>query len=232
MTEIQLPLPIQPINDQTLDNFYPDNNLLLLNSLQQNFAQIQQPFFYIWGQASSGKSHLLRAVAQHFYQQQRSNIYIPLEKSRYFSPEVLENLESHEVICLDNIQSVIGDFTWETAIFDLFNRIKENGNSLLIISADQAPNALNIKLKDLLSRLQWGEIYQLVPLQDEQKIAVLQQNAYQLGIELPEETARFLLKRVERDMQHLAQLLDQLDKASLQSKRNLTIPFVKEILKL
>ncbi|WP_373101098.1 MULTISPECIES: DnaA inactivator Hda [Pasteurellaceae] len=232
MSNFQLPLPIHQIEDDTLENFYTDNNLLLLNSLYKNFARLQQPFFYLWGAKSSGKSHLLKACSNYFLLRERPSIYVPLNKSQYFSPAVLDNLEQQELVCLDDIQAVMGDAQWELAIFDLINRIREYGKCLLLISADQSPTALAVNLPDLASRLSWGEIYQLHPLDDGQKIKVLQQNARERGIELPEETANFLLKRLDRDMKTLFKALAKLDKASLQAQRKLTIPFVKEILAL
>ncbi len=232
LENFQLPLPIHQLDDETLDNFYPDNNLLLLNSLRKNFTCLTQQFFYIWGEQSSGKSHLLKGITHHFFLLQRPAIYVPLEKSQYFSPAVLENLEQQQLVCLDNLQAIIGNTEWELAIFDLFNRIKSVENTLLVISANQSPTALPVSLPDLASRLRWGESYQLVPLNDQQKIHVLQKNAHQRGIELPDEVANFLLKRLERDMKTLFEVLSKLDKASLQAQRKLTIPFVKEILKL
>ncbi|WP_439287332.1 DnaA inactivator Hda [Lonepinella sp. BR2357] len=228
----QLSLPIHHLDDETLENFYGDNNLLLLNSLHKNFQQLQQSFFYIWGTAGSGKSHLLKAVTNYILAENRYSIYVPLSKYAHFSTAVLDNLEQQDVICLDDLQAVIGHHDWELAIFDLFNRIKEKGTALLLISGDQSPTALPVKLPDLASRLRWGEIYQLHPLNETQKIQALQQNAHQLGIELPEDTANFLIKRLDRDMHSLFTAVAKLDKASLQAQRKLTIPFVKEILGL
>lgn len=229
---LQLSLPIHQHDDASLANFYSDNNLLLLNSLHQNFTQLKQPFFYIWGTQGCGKSHLLKALANEFFAQNRTALYVPLNKSAYFSPAVLDNLEQHELVCLDDIQCVVEHTDWELALFDLFNRIRETNRTLLLISADQSPNTLSVKLPDLASRLRWGEIYQLHALDDQQKITALQQNAHSRGIELPDETANFLLKRLDRDMHTLFDALAQLDKASLQAQRKLTIPFVKETLKL
>lgn len=188
--------------------------------------------FYVWGDKSSGKTHLLKGCSNYFLINDRTSIYVPLSKSEYFSPEVLENLELQELVCLDDLQAVIGNLEWEIAIFDLINRIREVKKCLLLISADRSPIALPAKLPDLASRLAWGESYRLNPLDDLQKIEVLQHNAHLRGIELPDETANFLLKRVDRDMQSLYLLLTKLDKASLQAQRKLTIPFVKEILML
>ncbi|AIZ80290.1 DnaA regulatory inactivator Hda [Actinobacillus equuli] len=236
---MQLPLPIHQVDDETFDNFYAENSLVLLDSLRQNFVDVQQPFFYIWGGKSSGKSHLLKAVSNHYLLNQQTSSYIPLEKSQYFSPMVLDNAEQLDVICLDDLQVVAGDEAWELAIFNLFNQIREQQGlfgsghkTLLLISADCPPHQLKINLPDLRSRLTWGEVYQLNDLTDDQKRIILQRNAYQKGMELSDEVANFLLKRLDRDLQTLSTELDRLDRASLQAQRKLTVPFVKEILGL
>ena len=125
----QLPLPIHQSDDETLENFYAENNLLLLNSLQKNFLQLHQQFFYLWGNKGSGKSHLLKGVCQHYLAQQRPALYVPLNKAQYFSPAVLENLEQQALVCLDDLQAVIGNAEWEVAIFDLINRVRETGRT-------------------------------------------------------------------------------------------------------
>lgn len=228
----QLPLPIHQLDDSALENFYAENNLPLLNSLKANFRQLNQPFFFLWGTSGCGKTHLLKACCQQFLTEQRPAIYLPLKKSQHFSSEVLDNLEQQQIVCLDDLQEVIGRAEWEMAIFDLINRIKETNQTLLLISADQPLANLAINLPDLLSRLAWGEVYQINPLNETQKALVLQQKAKQRGIALPDDTANFLLKRLERDTASLFETLDKLDQASLQAQRKLTIPFVKEILQL
>lgn len=228
----QLLLPIHQVDDETLENFNGDNNLLLLDSLKKNFENIKQPFFYIWGSQSAGKTHLLKACANYFFSQHRLSIYIPLDKAHYFSPTVLEGLENQELVCLDDLQAVVGNSEWEHAIFDLFNRIREHGKTILLITANQSPLEINIKLPDLLSRLSWGEIHKLISLNEKQKIEVLQKKSYKKGIELPDDTINFLLKRTNRDLKELLEILALLDKASLQSHRKLTIPFVKNVLQL
>ncbi|WP_373768054.1 DnaA regulatory inactivator Hda [Glaesserella sp.] len=236
---MQLLLPIHQIDDETLDNFYGENSLLLLDSLRHNFDDVQQPFFYIWGGKSSGKSHLLKAVSNHYLLNQQSATYIPLEKSHYFAPTVLDNADQLDVVCLDDLQAVAGDDEWELAIFDLFNQIREQQGlfsqgkkTLLLISADCPPYQLAIRLPDLHSRLTWGEVYRLDEPSDEQKRIILQRNAHHKGLELSDEVANFLLKRLDRDLQVLMNQLELLDHASLREQRKLTLPFVKEILGL
>lgn len=212
---------------------------MLLDSLRQNFDEVKQPFFYIWGGKSSGKSHLLKALSNQYLLNDRAVSYIPLEKIAYFSPVVLDNAEQLDLICFDDIQQIVGNDEWEHAIFDLVNKIQEQQGlfyegkkTLLLVTADCPPNQLNIEREDLSSRLMWGEVYHLSDLNDEQKRIILQRNARHKGLELTDEVANFLLKRLDRDLHALNQTLDELDKASLQAQRKLTVPFVKAVLGL
>lgn len=234
-----MPLPIHQIDDDTFENFYVENSQALLDSLRQNFGEVHQPFFYIWGGESSGKSHLLKAVSNHYLLNNLNASYIPLDKSQYFSPVVLDNADKLDVICIDDIQIVAGDKEWELALFNLFNKIREQQSlfhsgrkTLLLISACCPPNKLKVKLPDLRSRLTWGEVYYLPELKDEQKRTILQRAAYQKGLELSDEAANFLLKHLDRDLKVQLAKLDILDRASLQAQRKLTLPFIKEILQL
>ena len=70
----------------------------------------------------------------------------------------------------------------------------------------------------------------MVELGDEQRVPALALRARARGIELPEETGRYLLQRIPRDMSSLYHFLDTLDKESLAAQRRLTIPFVRTVL--
>lgn len=239
---LQQPLPIHQISGKTLENFYSEDNALLLDSLYQNFAQVSQPFFYIWGSKSSGKSHLLKAACEYFLTQARTTGYFPLAEFCDFSADVsddlLKNAAQLDLICLDDLQQIVGKPEWEKAVFDLFNQIREQQSgvnphrTLLLITADQPPNSLALCLPDLASRLNWGEVYRLNEPNDQQKCTILQRYAHAKGLELSDEVANFLLKRLARDLQILIEKLDLLDHASLQAQRKLTLPFVKSVLGL
>ncbi|AGH38035.1 hypothetical protein F542_14490 [Bibersteinia trehalosi USDA-ARS-USMARC-188] len=238
---MQLSLPIHQIDDETLENFCAENGAALLDSLRQNFDVVRQPFFYVWGAKSSGKSHLLKALTHYYLLNDRLASYIPLEKLAYFSPAVLDNADKLDVICLDDIQYVVGDPEWEQAIFNLINQLREQHGlfsqtkkTLLLISADCSPQQLKLSRdrEDLRSRLSWGEVHHLGDLKDEQKCEILRRTAYDKGLELTDEVANFLLKRLDRDLSVLKEKLERLDQASLQAQRKLTLPFVKDVLGL
>ena len=73
-------------------------------------------------------------------------------------------------------------------------------------------------------------IFQVLPLGEDDRVLALQLRARHRGLDLPDDTARYLLSRSRRDMASLYRLLDKLDLEALRAKRRLTIPFVKEVM--
>ncbi|HHV5840054.1 TPA: DnaA inactivator Hda [Klebsiella pneumoniae] len=228
----QLSLPLYLPDDETFASFWPGDNPSLLAALQNVLRQEHSGYIYIWSREGAGRSHLLHAACAELSQRGDAVGYVPLDKRTWFVPEVLEGMEQLALVCIDNIECVAGDEPWEMAIFNLYNRILESGKTRLLITGDRPPRQLNLGLPDLASRLDWGQIYKLQPLSDEDKLQALQLRARLRGFEMPEDVCRFLLKRLDREMRSLFMTLDQLDHASITAQRKLTIPFVKEILKL
>jgi DnaA family protein len=220
----QLPLGLSLKDNATFANFYPGDNVVLLEAL----AGRESPVF-VWGSAGSGKSHLLQAVCHAAAGQGLPPAYLPLAQHARLAPAMLEGLEQQAVVTVDDVHCIVGQADWEEALFHLFNRLREAGNRL-VVSARCAPAALNLGLPDLVSRLGWGPVFQLQPLDDEGKRAALQLRARQRGMELPDEVAVYLLRRSPRDMDSLFELLQRLDVASLAAQRRLTIPFVRALI--
>ena len=77
---------------------------------------------------------------------------------------------------------------------------------------------------------QSSPLVQVQPLGEADRIRALQLRAHHRGLDLPDDTARYLLSRSRRDMASLYRLLDKLDSEALRAQRRLTIPFVKEVL--
>jgi DnaA family protein len=191
----------------------------------------QDPYIYLWGESGSGKSHLLQAACQLSQNNGGQPAYLPFKSEHGLQPEMLEGLEAFSLVCLDDLQVLAGDPGWELAIFNLFNQLRERA-AKLIIACDRPPAQLGLDLADLASRLTWGPCYHLFPLNDEERLELLLSNAQLRGLSMSVETAQFLLQRTPRDIHFLTILLDRLDQASLAAQRKLTIPFVREALKL
>ena len=228
----QLSLAVQLPDDVTFASFYPGENAQLITGLKNAAIGQGAPLLFFWGAQGTGRSHLLHATCAEVNACGEAAAYIPLEQHAMFTPGVLDQMEQLPLVCLDNLESIAGNAQWEEALFDFFNRWKEHNQGSLIVTATTAPRKMGLCLADLASRLDWGLAYQLRELDDEGKLSALQLRAELRGFKLPVDVGRFLLNRLSRDMRTLLQTLNELDTASLDAKRKLTIPFVKEALKL
>ncbi len=226
----QLTLPVGLDDSSTFDNFYicASNSQALAYLYEQQSSHLEQ-YTYLWGSNGSGRSHLLQAVCHHFDARNAASFYLPLMQAADYSPAILEGLENLALVCLDDLHAIVGKQEWELALFSLFNRLRDSGSRLLV-AANCAPRELPIALPDLLSRLQSGVVFQLHGLRDEEKRYALQLRATQRGIALSEEVLNYVLQRNDRSMQSLFSLLEQLDHYSLQTKRRITVPLLRELM--
>ncbi|MFC2974085.1 DnaA regulatory inactivator Hda [Azotobacter bryophylli] len=232
MKPIQLPLGVRLRDDATFANYYPGANAAALGYVErlcEPDAGWTESLIYLWGAEGVGRSHLLQAACLRFGERRELAIYLPLIEVADYGPALLDNLEQSELVCLDDLEAIAGRPEWEEALFHLFNRLRDAGKRLLL-SAAVPPRELKIRLPDLKSRLTLALVFQMQGLSDEDKLRALQLRASRRGLHLTDEVGRFILTRGSRSMSALFDLLDQLDQASLQAQRKLTIPFLKETL--
>ena len=226
---VQLPLAIQLNDEATLADFCWGENALLHQQIELSLSGLGERLMYLWGPSGCGKSHLLQACCQ-AVAGHRSAIYLPLKLLKEWGPQILEGLEEQDWISIDDLDVVAGDAAWEEALFHLYNRVRDNGATTLIISGQLPPVNTPIRLPDLRSRLSWGLVIQVNELDDGDKINTLANHAKNRGLELPLSVGQFLINRCGRNMHDLDSLLNRLDEASLIAQRKLTIPFVKSVL--
>ncbi len=221
----QIPLPLALTGSATFDTFVAGANGALVETLRRG----SEPFVYLAGGAGSGKSHLLQAACHAAHGAGGRCAYLPLGSGPGLAPEVLEGLEALELVCLDELEAVAGDPGWERALFRFYNAMRERGGRLYA-AARAVPDALDVRLPDLASRLAWGPVFRLHPLADADLARALVLRARARGLELPPEVADYLLRRCPREPAALFALLERLDEASLAAQRRLTIPFVRRLL--
>jgi len=222
----QLALPLQLQDHAVFESFWPAQNQPLVSYLAELAAGTQDAGCWIWGKASTGKSHLLQAVCARLGDR---SIYVPLADLAQSGPAILDGLASRHCICLDDLDAVAGDAAWELALFALFNQLSDNGG-LLLASSAAAPRDSGIDLADLRSRMSLLTVFQLQPLGEQDTTLALQLRAKHRGLDLPADTASYLMSRTRRDMGSLYALLDRLDAEALRTQRRLTIPFVRTVI--
>lgn len=226
---MQIPLQFEFQGNQTFESFYPGNNAEIIQHLLNLASYDGEQQIYIWGEAGSGKSHLLQACCTHAKDSGKDPFYLAFTGNSLPAPAILDGLEDMALVCLDNIQHTAEDQDWQQALFNFYNLHRQNNHQLLL-AADCPPRFLPFILPDLKTRMSWGLTLKIQSLREDQLIDALSYKAHYLGFDIPKTVGRFLLNHYVHDLQALWLLLERIDHATLSAQRKLTIPFLKLIL--
>ena len=223
----QIALDIGVSVGPSLGNFHPGHNAAALAHLELWMAgRTRSPVpTYLWGDNGSGKTHLLRAVADHIRNQGARVGW--MDKTTVQPPEF--NPE-WEVLLLDDVQFFSA--VQQHMAFNWFVNAATPGAARqpwVLAAGCIPPQDLPLR-EDLRTRLGWGNVFHLQLLDDDQRREVLLKHAQTLGMHLGTDLLDYLLSRFSRDLGHLIDLLEQLDNYALQTQRPLTIPLLRAML--
>ena len=135
-------------------------------------------------------------------------------------------MRSGQVVLVDDVDQLSGDA--QRKLFNVYNKQRDDGG--ILIAAGATPASQLPLRKDLVTRLGWGLVYKLHTLSDEEKKAAMAEYARARGFSLSDDIIAYLLARQARDLPGLLALLEALDRYSLEYKRAITIPLVRELL--
>jgi DnaA family protein len=226
----QIPLPLTPQRDSRFEDFVIGPNLALVEALK-HMPDEPGSHIFIHGGEGSGKTHLLNALCLSVREAGGRAFYLALKRVPADAIASLQGLERLDLVCVDDLHVIAGDAAWEEALFHCFNRIREANGRLLIASRERL-SALRLGLPDLASRLAWGLRLQLLPLEDADKLRVIELHGEKLGFDIPGDVQRYLLKHGDRNIAALIEAVDKLARAALTTKRRITIPMAREVLLL
>jgi DnaA family protein len=219
----QLVLDLSQPPPPTLDNLAMGRNVEALSALQAWLAgTLDERCIYLWGAPGCGKTHVLRALVAAAQDRAQPSVYV--------EAHAVEALEADamlpRLIAIDDAERLSS--AQQAALFRLFQRAGEDG-TLLLVSASAAPAALSLR-EDLRTRLASGLTFQMHLLSDDDKVQALRSHATGRGFELAPEIAQYLLRRRQRDLPSLMQVLDALDQYSMRAKRPITLALLREML--
>jgi DnaA-homolog protein len=215
----QLVLDIRPDAPPTLENFIAGANQPLVDALA---VAVVSPggHLYLWGDAGSGRSHLLRAACHAAIQAERPAHYCPASGDGGF-PDT-----PHAVLAVDDVQAL--PEARQIALFNAFNRAG-GADQTLILAGPAAPLGLNLR-EDLRTRIGQTLVFHVRPLDDLARSAILLSQAARRGLRLEEEVIAYLLRYGRRDLPSLLGVLEALDQASLERKRPITLPLLRQVM--
>ena len=225
----QIALPLSFDRQFSFDNYFSQQRKLIVDNLMSLIASQGEPIIGLWGGSGSGKTHLINASAHYARQQDLSfQLYDGIELARY-DADLFEDLETCQVLAVDNLDALCGHRKWEEKFYQLIN-ISRNEELKLLFTLTENPSYLNCQLADFQSRLSWGLLLQL-PTTGENEIAnIIKLRAAMLGIDLSEEVIGYLLTHYSRQLTEQIELLRILDNASLSAQKRITIPLIKQTL--
>ena len=210
----QLILDLLPESLPSLDNFVPGGNGEALAALTAWLAgALPETSFCLWGEAGAGRTHLLAASG-----------FCHIDAA---ADPALGGLADDDCpLAVDNVEALDGE--GQITLFNRFNRLKMAGGRLLT-AGPQPPAHLALR-DDLRTRLGSGLIYRLLPLSDDEKAAALAAQAKERSLKLPPECIGYLLRHAPRDMRTLSAVVAALDRHTLEHKRAVTLPLLRELL--
>lgn len=215
----QIPLSLGPEPTLSFDSFLPGANAAALAHLQGLSAG--SPPVFLWGAHGSGKTHVLRALAQRWQQQGGQVGWYDLNTPLPWGVDANQSL-----LLMDDCD--LFDADRQHAAFALFVEAATLG--LAVVASGALPPVDLAVREDLRTRLGWGPVFGLQPLSEPEMRAALRREADRRGIFLSDEVMDYLLTRFARDLKHLMQLLDRLDVFAMSHKRGVTVPLLKQML--
>ena len=215
----QIPLAIGIEAPRTFETFVPGANAPAIAHLQALGAQAAP--VYLWGGSGAGKTHLLEALVHRLDEQgMRAGWFSAADAA----PWAFEDAWS--LVVIDNADAL--DAGQQHAAFSVF--VEATTRGLPLVAAGRVPPVDLAVREDLRTRLGWGHVFAVQPLGEAEARATLRRVADRRGIFLSDDVMDYLLTRFARDLKHLVAQLDRLDEFSLSTKRQITVPLLKQML--
>ncbi len=231
-------------NDFTFDSFVEgkSNQLAKAAAIQVagNPGKAYNPLF-IYGGVGLGKTHLMHAVANKI-KENNSEARLAYVHSERFVGDMVKALQhntindfktayrSLDALMIDDIQFFAGKERSQEEFFHTFNALLESQQQV-ILTCDRYPKEVDGLEERLKSRFGWGLTVAIEPPELETCVAILMSKAAMSNVDLPEEVAFFVAKRIRSNVRELEGALRRVVATSHFTGRPITLEFAKEALR-
>jgi len=227
----------------TFDNFVEGKSNQLARAAASQVADnpgaAYNPLF-IYGGTGLGKTHLLHAIGNGILQN-NPNAKIAYMHSERFVQDMVKALQNNEfekfkqyyrsvdALLIDDIQFFAGKDKTQEEFFHTFNALLE-GNKQIILTSDRYPKEVAVEDR-LKSRFGWGLTIAIEPPELETRVAILKRKAQESNVNLADEVAFFVAKRLRSNVRELEGALNRVIANANFTGRAITIDFVREALR-
>jgi chromosomal replication initiator protein len=230
--------------DFTFANFVEgkSNQLARAAAMQvaENPGRAYNPLF-IYGGVGLGKTHLMHAIGNQI-RSHNKDARIAYVHSERFVGDMVRALQHNTInefktayrtldaLLIDDIQFFAGKDRSQEEFFHTFNALLE-GQQQIILTCDRYPKEVEGLEERLKSRFGWGLTVAIEPPELETCVAILMSKANAANVDLPEEVAFFVAKRIRSNVRELEGALRRVIANSQFTGRPITLDFAKEALK-
>lgn len=218
----QLVLDLGPPPPPTFDAFVVGENREALDAaraLADPGRGAGARFLYLWGPASSGRSHLLRALEG----------ALPTGSVRRLDPQAPADAFVHDPAVgtwlIDDCDRL--DAARQAAAWHLFDAVAAHADAALACAGAEPPGRLAL-MPELATRLGWGLVLQLRRLSDADTAQALGRTFAERGLSVAPDVVPWLMTHAPRDLGSLRAVVDALDGYALARKRAITVPLLRE----
>ncbi|MCU7960673.1 MAG: chromosomal replication initiator protein DnaA, partial [gamma proteobacterium symbiont of Bathyaustriella thionipta] len=190
------------------------NQLARAASIQisENPGKTYNPLF-IYGGVGLGKTHLMHAVGNMMLKNNPASRVIYLHSERFVSDMVralqrgaIDEFKRHyrsvNALLIDDVQFFAGKDRSQEEFFHTFNALFDSQQQI-ILSCDRYPKEVVNLEERLKSRFGWGLTVAVEPPDLETRVAILKNKANALNINLPDDVAFFIGKRIRSNIREL-----------------------------
>lgn len=243
-TSVQTPLKTGLDRHYRFDNFVRGKSNELAYAAAQQVAlkpgAVYNPLLF-YGGTGLGKTHLLHAAGNLIHENAEKARVIYLH-SEHFLSEMITALRSDRIeafkkhyrsagaLLIDDIQFFAGKNRTQEEFFHTFNALLDSQQQI-ILTCDRYPKELEGISARLRSRFGWGLTVSIEPPDFETRVAILLNKAQERGLDLDEEVAFLIAKRIRSNVRDLEGALNSLVANATFSGRDISLGFAQEVLR-
>jgi len=228
----------------TFENFVEgkSNQLARAASTQvaENPGRSYNPLF-IYGGVGLGKTHLMHAIGNLMVQKDPAARVVYVHSERFvgdmikaFQHNSIDDFKRYyrsvNALLIDDIQFFANKERSQEEFFHTFNTLIE-GQGQIILTCDRYPKEIDGLEERLKSRFGWGLTVSIDPPELETCVAILKSKALQSNVDLPDEIAFFIAKRVRSNIRELEGSLRRVIASSRFTGHPITLEQTRDALK-
>jgi chromosomal replication initiator protein len=230
--------------DFTFDTFVEgkSNQLGKAAAMQvaENPGSAYNPLF-IYGGVGLGKTHLMHAIGNLILTNNPSAKVVYLHSERFVADmvkalqhnsitEFKRFYRSVDALLIDDIQFFACKERSQEEFFHTFNALLE-GQRQIILTSDRYPKEVTGLEERLKSRFGWGLTVAIEPPELETRVAILKKKAAHAHVQLPDDVAFFIAKRIRSNVRELEGALRRVIANAHFTGRPITLDFAKDALR-